>query len=79
MRTSQPHDNILLFPQATTNPWIENYYQAELSGKNEATIDAYLRILRQFTSWIAQLPGSEGSFHPRFLTKTAFSDYLERN
>src|SRR6266566_3430578 len=77
MPAPQPHDKILIFPQAATNPWIENYYHAELSGKNEATIDAYLRVLRQLTAWVAQLPGSEGNFHPRFLTKTAFGDYLE--
>lgn len=77
MRTPQPHDKILFLPQAATNPWIENYDHAELSGKNEATIDAYLRVLRQLTAWVAQLPGSEGNFHPRFLTKTAFGDYLE--
>jgi hypothetical protein len=46
MPAPQPHDKILIFPQAATNPWIENYYRAELSGKNEATIDAYLRVLR---------------------------------
>jgi len=26
---------------------------------------------------VAQLPRSEGTFHPKFLTKTAFGDYLE--
>src|SRR6266700_679880 len=77
MPAPQPHDKILFLPQVATNPWIENYYQAELSEKNEATIDAYLRVLRQVTAWVAQLPGSEGTFHPRFLTKTAFGDYLE--
>ncbi len=75
MPASQPHDKILFFPQAATNPWIENYYHAELNGKNEATIDAYLGVLRQLTAWVAQLPGSEGTFHPRFLTKTC-SGYL---
>jgi site-specific recombinase XerC len=77
MPAPQPHDKILLFPQAATNLWIENYYHAELSGKNEATIDAYLRVLRQLSAWVARLPGSEGNFHPKFLTKTAFGDYLE--
>ena len=73
----QPHDKILFLPQTATNPWIENSYHAELSEKNEATIDAYLRVLRQVTEWVAQLPGSEGIIHPSFLTKTAFGDYLE--
>ncbi len=77
MSTPRPDDKILLFPQTATNEWIEAYARAELSGKNEATIDAYLRILRQLTAWVAQLPGSEGQFHPKFLTKTAFGDYME--
>ena len=77
MPAPQPQDKILIFPQAATNPWIENYYHVELSGKNEATIDVYLRVPRQLTAWVAQLPGSEGTFHPKFLTKTAFGDYLE--
>ena len=76
---SSPHhqQKIIPFPAQTINPWIEAYARAELAGKNEATIDAYLRILHQVTSWVAQLPGSEGQFHPKHLTKTAFGDYLE--
>ncbi len=71
------HDNILPFPQKASNLWIEEYIRAELRGKNEATLDAYLRILRQVTAWVAHLPGSEGNFHPKFLTKTAFGDYMD--
>jgi len=77
MAAPQPHEKILLFSQTVTNPWIEEYARAELNGKNEATLDAYLRILRQLTQWVAHLPGSEGQFHPKFLTKTTFGDYLE--
>jgi len=71
------HDNILPFPQKASNLWIEEYIRAELRGKNEATLDAYLRILRQVTAWVAHLPGSEGNFHPKFLTNTAFGDYMD--
>jgi site-specific recombinase XerC len=77
MGVPRSHDNILPFPQHASNLWIEEYARAELSGKNEATRDAYLRILRQVTAWVAQLPGSEGQFHPKFLTKTAFGDYMD--
>ena len=49
MAAPQPHDKMFLFPQTATNPWIEEYARAELNGKNEATLDAYLRILRQLT------------------------------
>ena len=68
---------MLPFAHNASNLWIEGYARAELSGKNEATLDAYLRILRQVTAWVAQLPGSEGHFHPTFLTKTAFGDYMD--
>jgi site-specific recombinase XerD len=76
---SSPHrqQKIIAFPAPTANHWIEAYAHAELAGKNEATIDAYLRILHQVTNWVAQLPGSEGQFHPKQLTKTAVGDYLE--
>jgi hypothetical protein len=50
MPTPRPDDKILLFPQTATNQWIEAYARAELSGKNDATIEAYLRILRQVTA-----------------------------
>jgi len=74
-----PHhqQKIISLPTPTTNPWIETYTHAELAGKNEATIDAYLRILHQVTDWVEQLPGSEGQFHPKQLTRTAVGDYLE--
>jgi hypothetical protein len=43
MPTPRLDDKILLFPQTATNRWIEAFSRAELGGKNEATIDAYLR------------------------------------
>jgi site-specific recombinase XerC len=67
----------LFSPSPATNPWIEEYYQAELRGKNDKTVDAYLRILRQVADFVAQLPGSSHQFHPRCLTKTAFGDYVQ--
>jgi site-specific recombinase XerC len=78
MEQLSPQHNILQFPHLdlATNPWIEAYVQAELAGKNEATRNAYVRILRQVTSWVAHFPGSEGRFHPKLLTRTAFSDYI---
>src|SRR2546423_11740354 len=39
------------FPQTEASPWISAYHQARLLQKDEATVDAYLRILRQFTAW----------------------------
>jgi site-specific recombinase XerD len=78
LMSSPPYQQkIIPFPAPTINPWIDAYARAELAGKNEATIDAYLRILSQVTNWVAQLPGSQGQFHPKHLTKTAFGEYLE--
>ena len=44
--------------------------------KDEATVDAYVRILRQFTAWVAKLPGQGGHFVPSQLTTTAVERYL---
>lgn len=74
---AQAREKILLFPEPVTNQWIERYAQAELAGKNEKTVDAYLRILRQVSAWVSQLPGSNRQFHPKLLTKTAFGDYIQ--
>jgi len=71
------HEKLLLVPAPVTNAWIDRYAQAELSGKNEKTIDAYLRVLRQVSAWVSQLPGSTNQFHPTLLTKTAFGDYIQ--
>lgn len=48
--------NIVPFPQSGSEQWITEYQQTCLSKRDEATIDAYVRILRQFTEWIAKLP-----------------------
>jgi len=71
------HENVLLFSKPATNAWIDRYAQAELAGKNEKTLDAYLRVLRQVSTWVSQLPGSNHQFHPTLLTKTAFGDYIQ--
>jgi site-specific recombinase XerD len=70
-------EKIRLFPAPVTNQWLERYARAALVGKNEKTVDAYLRILRQVSSWVSQLPGSNRQFHPKLLTKTAFGDYMQ--
>jgi site-specific recombinase XerD len=51
-------------------------YVATLAGKAEGTIDAYERILRQLTLWIAQRPGHGGCFRPAVFTRTALETYL---
>lgn len=39
-------------------------------------MDVYLRILRQFTAWVAKLPDHGGQFVPSQLTTTAVERYL---
>ncbi|NPV89636.1 MAG: tyrosine-type recombinase/integrase [Firmicutes bacterium] len=52
-------------------------YQEYLAGKSERTTDAYIRVLRQFTSWIAERPRGGDRFQPELLTKAALEMYLE--
>jgi site-specific recombinase XerD len=51
-------------------------YERSLSGRSAGTVGAYLRVLRQFARWLAERPGSEGSFRPARLTRTAVETYL---
>src|SRR5438093_2579819 len=69
--------NIVAFPQAGTSVWILGYQQDCLDARcGEATVDAYVRILRQFTVWLAKLPGHGGQFVPSQLTQTSVERYL---
>src|SRR5699024_9428023 len=52
-------------------------YERYLSNKSDKTVDAYLRSIRQFVSWLSKKPGSEGSFRPEQLTTTAMEMYFE--
>jgi site-specific recombinase XerD len=68
--------NIVAFPQMDTSVWIDGYQQDYLTQKGEATMDAYVRILRQFTAWVAKLQGHGRQFVPSQLTTTAVERYL---
>jgi site-specific recombinase XerD len=52
-------------------------YTATLETKAPSTVDVYTRILRQFTAWLAERPGSSGTFQPDQLTVTALDTYLK--
>jgi site-specific recombinase XerD len=67
---------VIPFPQSGAEVWIEGYRQARLEQKDAATVDAYLRILRQFTQWIAERPGHGRHFEPTQLTQTSVELYL---
>ncbi len=51
-------------------------YTWSLSGRSGGTVEAYARVLRQFATWLAERPGSQGSFRPEQLTRTAVETYL---
>jgi site-specific recombinase XerD len=70
--------HIVPFPHPGNEEWIEGYHQACLTKLDEATIDAYLRILRQFTQWVAGRPGHAKHFQPDQLTMTVVEGYLSQ-
>ena len=70
--------HLVPFPPLGNQEWIEDYQQACLTKLDEATIDAYLRILRQFTEWVAKRPGHAKHFQPDQLTMTVVEGYLSR-
>jgi site-specific recombinase XerD len=55
--------------------WLADYRIA-LAGRDPLTIDAYLRVIRQFGGWLSERPGREGTFDPERITRTAIDLYL---
>ena len=68
--------HVVPFPQSGAEAWIESYHRSVLMSKDVLTIDAYLRILRQFTQWVAERPGHGTHFVPAQLTTTVVQTYL---
>ncbi len=52
-------------------------YLASLGGRSAATVDAYGRILRSLTGWVAERPGGIEGFRPDLFTRTAVETYLK--
>lgn len=67
---------VVPFPLSGAEIWIDEYHQTRLAQKDAATVDAYLRILRQFTEWVAERPGHGKRFEPGQLTATAVEMYV---
>jgi site-specific recombinase XerD len=63
------------FPGRNIENWLADYRLA-LAGKDVSTIDAYLRVIRQFARWFACRPGNDGQFYPQSITRTAVDMYL---
>lgn len=59
------------------HPSLIDEYKMSIMRKSDKTVDAYVRSVRQFSDWIAEKPGSGGTFKVELFTKTAFEMYLE--
>jgi site-specific recombinase XerD len=68
--------NVVSFQERGNTVWIESYQQARLTKLDDETVDAYLRILRQFTEWVTKRPGHGKHFQPEQLTITVVEGYL---
>jgi site-specific recombinase XerD len=62
--------------QEGTDEDLVDEYLKTLSGKSASTVEAYERILRRLTAWIAERPGGDGGFRAELLTRTAVETYL---
>lgn len=51
-------------------------YLETLSGRSKSTVEAYGRILRQLSAWVAERPGGSDGFRPELLTRTAVEGFL---
>ncbi len=66
----------------TTNTQIKPFQQLLdefkffLTGRAVGTVDVYLRITRQFLTWLALKYNNESSFQPEQFTRTALETYL---
>ena len=68
--------NILPFPTASTNVWVEEYQRACLTLQDAGTIRVYRHILFQFIQWMEQQPGREEPFAPEQITAALVKRYL---
>ena len=66
--------NSVRFPQCGTHERIERDQQACLTKLDRAPVDAYTRILRQFTQWIVTRPGYRERFQSASLSTPVVED-----
>jgi site-specific recombinase XerD len=62
-------------PATSPDDWL-TAYTAALDGKAAGTVNASLRALRQFLTWLAQRPGNADGFVAEQVTRTAVESYL---
>lgn len=57
--------------------WVERYLAEVLAGKDARTVDAYRRVLVDFSTWLARQPGSNKQFRPAAMTRNAVKTYFD--
>lgn len=62
--------------QPENQHWLDGYTDY-IENKSSATIDAYVRVIRQFLDWLGQKPGGSEGFHPNQITRNAVTTYLK--
>src|SRR6266852_2362395 len=68
--------NIVPFPTASANSWVEEYQQACLTPLDAGTIRVYRHILSQFTQWTEKQSVREGQFEPEQIITSLVERYL---
>lgn len=68
--------NIVPFPTASANSWVEEYQQACLTPLDAGTIRVYRHILSQFTQWTEKQSAREGQFEPEQIITSLVERYL---
>ncbi len=64
-------------PGEIAETWIAAYTEEMLEARDEATIEAYTRVLEKFACWLSLRPGNSGQFRPQAITRTAIEGFLE--
>jgi site-specific recombinase XerD len=68
---------IRIFPSPHAEQWIDEYCTMHLVHRDQASIEAYCRVLKRFIGWLTEQPGSQGQFSPRNITRTAVEMFLD--
>src|SRR5258708_37857869 len=65
------------FPGQGATDWIDAYQEEMLTAKDEATIEAYTRILEKFAEWLSLRPGNSAQFRLQAITRTPIQGFLD--
>ena len=74
---NEAQTSLIPFPERWAAAWITAYQQDMLQTRDNATIEAYTRILEKFAEWLSLRPGNSGLFRPQSITRTAIEGFLE--